>query len=172
MPFIFYFGDVQHLLSANPRTHPQAYLLQPCRAPAGQPSPATSGYTVWALPGSPTAPGSSPALLPPLRKDMRSRGRTAGSSLRHSSQSQPPSSRRSNSRSVWDMARAPLPSAAAAAGKLNSAPRSQQPLRSRGRCVRILRPLFPSGCACAYGSGSATTCARRRGIAPCSRRWV
>lgn len=105
----------------GPIAFPHIDLIEPWNT-EGCTHPHTPPHHSCAFPQPPKSPAG---------KDIRSRGRTAGSSRRQSSQSQPPSSRRSSSGSVWDMAAAALPSGRGSGGK--GAPRSHKPPRPRKR---------------------------------------
>lgn len=131
----------QPLTKVAPLPLPRIYLLEQCNAEGGthththtptHPHPPTHPPISGCLPTATQQPNRPPG------KDIRSRGRTAGSSRRQRSQSQPPSSCRSSSGSVWDMAPALFTSRPGSGGK-KLPPLSQQPPR----------PFFSAGRACA-----------------------
>lgn len=138
------FSEAQHTRLFSP-VSPLAKLaaLFPLTSRFARPVPPPRHFRVTPPTAEPPAHPLPTTTQKPNRlrgKDMRSRGSTEGSSRRQSSQSQPPSSCRSSSGSVRDMAATPLTSAHGGGNRREPRlfpPLSQQPPRLSGPAPRM-----------------------------------
>lgn len=138
------FSEAQHTRLFSPVSPPaKLAALLPLTSRFARPVPPPRHFRVTPPTAEPPAHPLPTTTQKPNRlrgKDMRSRGSTEGSSRRQSSQSQPPSSCRSSSGSVRDMAATPLTSAHGGGNRREPRlfpPLSQQPPRLSGPAPRM-----------------------------------